>query len=108
MEKSAAERFVPPPYGDLTVVAGKQNVRHAPAAEFWWTGIVRPLEQSRSVRVLCGRRRLPQYARDEACHGVDKDHGGNLPAGQHIISDGNLVGRQMLADALVHAFIVTA
>ena len=53
---------------------------------------------------LLGRRRRVDRARQEADHGVDDDERGELPAGQHVVADGQLEvdhGADPLVDSLV-------
>ncbi len=89
------------------MIAAQQDLGYLPAAEVWRARVVWILQQARRVRLLCGGV-WRQHARHEAAHGIHHHHRRQLAARQHIVADGELVGRQMRAHPLVNAFIVAA
>ena len=51
---------------------------------------------------------VTQHARQQARDRVDDHQRGKFAACQHIISNRNFIGDQMLTDAFVHAFVAAA
>ncbi len=86
----------------------KKNFRHAPAAELDGARVVREVEEPFGEGLVDRRGLAPQGARHEPRHRVDEDDRRRLAAREHVVADGDLVGRQSLRHALVHALVTAA
>ena len=96
------------PFRDFAVVTREENVGDFHATEVGGLGVLGIFE------VVAVRERLDkrgsfatQNARNEADDGVDQDEGGQFPAGQNVVSEGELVVNEG-QDALVVAFVMGA
>src|SRR3990172_6008237 len=90
------------------MVAGKQNIGDALAAKFGRTRVMRIFEQAAGVRVILRAGRVAERAGQETRNRVDEDQCGEFTSGQNVIADGDFVGDEMLADALIHALVAAA
>ena len=88
-----AERRAASPARDLRVVAAQQDFRHAPAAELDGARVVREVEEPFGEGLVDRRGLAPQSARDEPCDRVHQDDRRGLAAREHVVADGDLVGR---------------
>src|SRR5436190_1633784 len=104
-------RLLLAPAANLLMVAGAQDVGHAPAAVVGRSRVVRvlgpPLQRHRE-RLLLRRRAVAQRAGQLAQHRVADDHRRQLPAGQHVLTDRDRVAREVLDDPLVEALVAAA
>src|SRR6516164_10938130 len=92
-------------------MAGKQHLRHRPAAKLLGPRVVRILEAA----VELFRERLDQVAlllaersRQLAADGVDDGHRRDLAAGEDVWADRDLVVGQMVVDTLVEPLVPPA
>src|SRR4029453_12326902 len=89
-----------------SVIAGKQDLRHVPAAKLGRPGVVGILEPTLE---LCGEALLQarllasERARQASCDGVQEHHRGQLAAGEDVGPDRHGVCREIFGDALVEA-----
>ncbi len=60
------------------------------------------------MRVVLRAGRVAERAGQETRDRVDEDQCGEFTSGQNVIADGDFVGDEMLADALVHALVAAA
>ena len=67
----------------------------------------RPPSASREGLLDRGRV-VAEHARELAQHGVQHDHRRQLAAGQHVAADRDLLGHEVLEDALVEALVAAA
>jgi len=107
-QEGAAQGLLPPPALDAAVVAGEQDVGHGPVAELGRAGVVRILQQAGGVRVVLRAGGVAQHAGPQPGHGVHNRQRGQLAAGEHKVAERDFVGGQVLADALVKAFVAPA
>ena len=90
------------------MIAGKQNIRNPPTAEFNRASVMRIFEQPGGVRIIRSAVRITQNAWNQPGYSIDHDQRGQLAAGQDIIANRQLIGYQMGTDALIHPFITPA
>jgi hypothetical protein len=90
------------------MVTREQNVRYGVIPKDGRARVVGVFQQTLSVGILKGGRRIAQDARDQPGDSIDDDHGRYLTAREHIVPDRDLVADQVLVNPLVHAFIATA
>ena len=98
------------PFLDFAVVAGEQNFRHAPAAEFLGPGVLRAFEPGPLGAERFGLRAglVADDVGQQAHDGVDDDQRGQRAVGQDEIADAKFLVDEMLAHALVDAFVMAA
>ena len=94
--------------GDRGVVAAEQDIGDAPAAEFDRAGVLGEFEEAGGVAVVGGALVVAEDAGEEAGDGVDDDGGGEGAVGEDVVADGKLAVDEVVDDALIDAFIVTA
>ena len=94
--------------GDRGVVAAEQDIGDAPAAEFDGAGVLGEFEEAGGVAVVGGALVVAEDAGEEAGNGVDNDGGGEGAVGEDVVADGKLAVDEVVDDALIDAFIVTA
>ncbi len=70
-----------------------------------WCGYSRPAAAERLVGAAVG---VAHHARQQPRDGLDEDAGGDLSAGQDVVADGHLVGREGLVHPLVDALVAPA
>ncbi len=104
----AAEGFFAPPSGNFRVVAGEQYFRDIPIAIFCRFRVLRAFQKRLGKGIARRACRITQDARHHTRHGVNHDHRAQLAARQDVIADGNELVSQMVFDASIHAFVMTA
>ena len=90
------------------MVPGEQHLRHFSAAPVFRTGVLRMLEQAVPVAFRRERFLVRQNARHHAAYCVRNCHRGDLSAGQHKVTDGNLLVHALVDKPLVNALIMAA
>ena len=92
-------------------MAAEQHVGHRPAAPVGRPRVVRVLGRAverGAERLLVRRLLVPERARELAQHRVAHDHRRELAAREHVAADRELVGAEVLEDALVEALVAAA
>lgn len=90
------------------MVAAEQDFGDFPTLVFGGAGVVGVVEQVGREGILLGGLLVAQHAGDETHYGICDHEGGENSAGQDIIPDGNFIIDEVVGDALVDAFVVTA
>ena len=89
MPQCREERLLAPPAGDLCMVPREEDVRHGLALEITRARILWIAEQPIEEGVRRGGCGITEHARQHPRRGVHGQHGGNLPARQDKIADGD-------------------
>src|SRR2546427_13256862 len=103
--RAFAATLAPPP-SDALVMAGEQDVGHAPAAVLGRArvmGILGVAAERRAEGLLGARAGVAERAGELAQHRVADDHRRRLAAGEHVAADRHLIACEVLEDALVEA-----
>ncbi len=105
---SPFQRLLVLPGGDFLRVAGKEDFGNFPAVEFGRAGV----DGRREEAVLEGIREcgglVAQRTGKQAHDRVGNDRGRQFAAAENVIPYRYLTGDEMFADAVVHAFVVSA
>ncbi len=104
----AGEGLLILPGGDLLRVAGEEDFGNFPAVEFGGTGIDGRGQETVLEGVGKGARLVAQGPGKEPHHGVGDDGRRELTAREDVVANRDFTCYQMLADAMVDAFVVTA
>ena len=104
----AAQAHFASPCFNIGMVPGEQHLRHFSAAPVFRTGVLRMLEQAVPVAFRRERFLVRQNARHHAAYCVRDRHRRNLAAGQHKVTDGNLLVHALVDKPLVNALIMAA
>src|SRR6185295_555867 len=86
-----AERFPFPPAPNLRVIARQQHVGHAERGDFRRPRELRKIQQPAAERILHDRLLVADHARHEARDRVEDHQRRQLPAGQHVVADRQLL-----------------
>ena len=92
------------------VVAAQQHIRHAPAAKLAGARVLRILRAALEIdgkRLADDALGIAHGAGYLAHDGVERRHGGDLAAAEHVRADGDTV-RDQVGDALVDALVASA
>src|SRR5512139_1287341 len=100
--------FRPAPRLDGPVVPGQEDVGDRPPPELPGAGVVGRLEEPFRKRVVVRRFRVAEHPGEEPGHRVDQHHGGQFPARQDVVPDGDLLVRQVVRHPLVHPLVPAA
>src|SRR5215207_495093 len=102
-----AECLLPAPAPDFGMVSAQEDRRHRETPKGGWPRELRVFEHSLVVGLLGDRGGIDDpwhQARD----GVDDDARGQLAAGQHVVTDRDLLGAQDLDRAVVDPLVASA
>ncbi len=112
--RAALERAKPTvlasPAGDLVVVAVDEHLGDRQAPEHAGASVLRPFQKAivAGEGIVLAAQFISQYAGKQADHGIDDRHCGHLATVEHEIAEGDLVGLQDQANALVKTFVPPA
>ena len=101
-------RLLEPPVFDVALVAGKEDGGNVPAFVGGGTGIDGRGEEVVLERIREGALFVADCAGEEADDGVGYHGGCQFAAGQDVVAYGYFFCHQMLADAVINAFVVAA
>ena len=90
------------------MVSGEENIGNFPAAELGWPGVLRRFEQTLGEAVIDRRLLVAQDAGKQPDDRVNENNRGDRAIRQDVIADRNLHIDQMLDDAVVDPFVMTA
>src|SRR5688572_4929950 len=107
LERSRQRRLPAPP-ANVRVVPRQQHVRHLQPGEFGRPGVVRIIEHATGQRLPLHRLFIADHTGNQPADGVDDDQRRQFPAAQHVVADGQFVGRDQLPHALVHPLVSAA
>ena len=96
------------PFLDFALMTGEEHVGHTPAFVFCRAGIDGRSQEVILERVGEGALLVTDDTGDNSNDSVGDDCRRQLTTGQHIVAYGDLFGDQMLADAIVYAFVMAA
>ena len=106
--RGTEQRLFATPGGDLPMIAAQKHGRHVHAAIARRTRVLRIFEQPVVAEALVdGAHVVAENAGNETHDGVDDDHGGELPRGEHVIAEGNAFVCQCVG-AFVYALVMPA
>ena len=97
-----------PPGGDRGVMAGEQHIRHARPAPLGRAGIMRIFQQPGAEAFLLGARPGAHHARQQPHAGIEQHERRQLPAGEHVIADADLLDAADIEHPLVDALVPSA
>src|SRR5687768_15820993 len=96
------------PLGDLPVVTGQQHLRDTVPAVVRRPRVARGAEPAVPEGIAPGTVEVRHRAGQEAHRGIDDRERGRLPAAQHEVAKRDLVGREVVGDALVDVLVMPA
>jgi len=102
------QRSLPAPGLDLFMVSGEKNLGDFHPSKITGPGILGIIQPPLKKRIMPDRFFLADDTGDKPGRGIDDHHGRQLPSGQNIIADGNLICRKMFAHPLIDALIAPA
>src|SRR5580692_7818090 len=97
-----------PPVVNLFRITAEEDLGGCLAAPVCRAGIDRGCEEVVLEGIEKGGGFIVEYPRDQAAYSVCEDRGGQFSPTEDIISNRNLFGHILLADALVDAFVMAA
>ena len=102
------ERLLVKPVVDLRLMTGEEDVRNAPAFVLSRAGIDSGFEQT--VLEGVGERGclVAKGSREQPYDGIGHDGGRHLTAGEDEVADSIFLGDEVIAHALVNAFVMSA
>ncbi len=90
------------------MVAAEQDIGHTPAVKLDRAGVLRSFDEAAGETVVGRAIGVAQHSRQEAYDGIDENSGGECTVRENVISDGDLIVHEMIDDALIDPFIMTA
>ena len=102
------ERLLLPPFRDVCVIPGEENLRDFPTTEVSRPGILWSFEQSGTETIICGGLFVTENAGQQSDNGIDQHDRSDRSIGQHVIANRNLQINQMFDHAVIDAFIMPA
>ena len=105
---SNPQRFTVLPLGDGAVVSREEHLRYPAPVPFLRAGVLRELQQSVVVALDAVGVLIRKHPGLEPRHSVRDYQRGKLTAGQHIISDRQLLHFKLVQHALIYALVVAA
>ena len=90
------------------MVARQQNLRHRHIPPYLRAGVLRIFQHAAPVAFVLEAGGLCQYTGHHPADGIGDDHGGQLAAGEHKITDGQLFVDAGIHKPAIHALIMTA
>jgi hypothetical protein len=106
--QSTEQGLLSPPARNERMVPRTQHLWHSPSPKDSRARVMWPLQQPAGVGILKGCPRVTQHTRQQPGDGIDDDHRRQLATGEHIVTDGDLVGDQVLAHPLIHSLVPPA
>ena len=90
------------------MVAGEQLGWDSPAVPHFGPGVLGVFEKPVPMALLLEARRIGQHPGHQAAHRIRNRHGGDFPAGEDKIPQGNLFVYALVDEPLVDSLIVAA
>jgi len=90
------------------MVAGEKDFRDFPILERFWTSVVGMIKRTGGERFLDGRFVISKNTRDQPHNGICEDESGQDATRENIVANGNLLIHEVVAHALIYAFVVPA
>src|SRR6267143_2379404 len=72
---------------DLGMMAGEQHLGHLVTLEDRGSRVVRVFQELIRKRLVLGRLLRTQHSGDQAAHGIDQHHRGELTTREHVVTD---------------------
>src|SRR5690349_21737625 len=102
------ERLTLAPFPNLAVMARNQHVGNFPLSKLRRPRVVRVVEKTPRKRITRDRVLVPNHSGNQPGDRIDDDKGRQFAPAQHVVADRQLLSGEILAHAIVDAFVSAA